>query len=307
MEKIGEIIKKLRISRNISQPELAEMLGISPSMMGMIEQGRRKPSDDAKLKICEFFNVSMDYLMGRTTMKNPTREIEVELSKLNLSSDEYDNLLNKWIVEQKIDSLNFDKPNSIIFKAYMDYISQKSVDINTSIEEMKKNTNIIDKDFINMLKLLNKEDIVSSNYSKSIDSNVFPSADTVIKIPIVGKISAGIPLLAVENIVSYAYAPSSQVKQGYTYFYLTVQGDSMNLKFHEGDIILVQKQSDLENDEIGVILINGEATVKKYKNENGLIILQPMSTNPEHQVQIYNPKEKDIEIIGKVISYQGKI
>ena len=50
----------------------------------------------------------------------------------------------------------------------------------------------------------------------------------------------------------------------------------MNLKFHEGDIILVQKQSDLENDEIGVILINGEATVKKYKNENGLIILQPI-------------------------------
>lgn len=143
--------------------------------------------------------------------------------------------------------------------------------------------------------------------SFKVESNVFPSLDTVIKIPVVGKISAGIPLLAVENIVSYEYAPSSQIKQGYTYFYLTVQGDSMNLKFHEGDIILVQKQSDLENDEIGVILINGEATVKKYKNENGLIILQPMSTNPEHQVQIYNPKEKDIEIIGKVISYQGKV
>lgn len=143
--------------------------------------------------------------------------------------------------------------------------------------------------------------------SFKVESNVFPSLDTVIKIPVVGKISAGIPLLAVENIVSYEYAPSSQVKQGYTYFYLTVQGDSMNLKFHEGDIILVQKQSDLENDEIGVILIDGEATVKKYKNENGLIILQPMSTNPEHQVQIYNPKEKDIKIIGKVISYQGTV
>lgn len=307
MEKIGEIIKRLRTSKNISQPELAEMLGISPSMMGMIEQCRRKPSDDAKLKICELFNVSMDYLMGRTTMKNPTREIEMQLSKLNLSSDEYDALLNKWVVEQKIDNLNFDEPNSIIFKAYMDYLSQKTMDGNASIEEMKQNTNTIDNDFINMLKLLNKNYIVSYNYSRPVDSNVFPTPDTVVEIPVVGKISAGMPLLAVENIVSYAYAPSSQVKQGYTYFYLTVQGDSMNLKFHEGDIILVQKQSDLENDEIGVILINGEATVKKYKNENGLIILQPMSTNPEHQVQIYNPREKDIEIIGKVISYQGKV
>ena len=150
-------------------------------------------------------------------------------------------------------------------------------------------------------------DVSMSKQNLKLESNVFPNADSVIEIPVVGKISAGIPLLAVENIVSYAYAPSSQIKQGYTYFYLTVQGDSMNLKFHEGDIILVQKQSDLENDEIGVILINGEATVKKYKNENGLIILQPMSTNPEHQVQIYNPREKDIEIIGKVISYQGKV
>ena len=150
-------------------------------------------------------------------------------------------------------------------------------------------------------------DVSMSKQNLKLESNVFPNADSVIEIPVVGKISAGIPLLAVENIVSYAYAPSSQIKQGYTYFYLTVQGDSMNLKFHEGDIILVQKQSDLENDEIGVILIDGEATVKKYKNENGLIILQPMSTNPEHQVQIYNPKEKDIKIIGKVISYQGTV
>lgn len=150
-------------------------------------------------------------------------------------------------------------------------------------------------------------DVPMERKNDKVDNNVFPIPDNVVSIPVVGKISAGIPLLAVENIVSYAYAPSSQIKQGYTYFYLTVQGDSMNLKFHEGDIILVQKQSDLENDEIGVILINGEATVKKYKNENGLIILQPMSTNPEHQVQIYNPKEKDIKIIGKVISYQGTV
>lgn len=150
-------------------------------------------------------------------------------------------------------------------------------------------------------------DVPMARQNIKVDNNIFPMPDNAIPIPVVGKISAGIPLLAVENIVRYAYAPSSQVKQGYTYFYLTVQGDSMNLKFHERDIILVQKQSDLENDEIGVILINGEATVKKYKNENGLIILQPMSTNPEHQVQIYNPKEKDIKIIGKVISYQGTI
>lgn len=150
-------------------------------------------------------------------------------------------------------------------------------------------------------------DVPMERKKDKVDNNIFPIPDNVVSIPVVGKISAGMPLLAVENIVRYAYTPSSQIKEDYTYFYLTVQGDSMNLKFNEGDIILVQKQDELENDEIGVILIDGEATVKKYKNENGLIILQPMSTNPENQLQIYNPKEKDVKIVGKVISYQGTV
>lgn len=140
------------------------------------------------------------------------------------------------------------------------------------------------------------------------ESNVFPITDVPKKVPVVGKISAGMPILAIENIEGYEYAPSSQIKEGYTYFYLKVQGDSMNLKFNDGDIVLVQKQDTLENNEIGVILVNGfDATVKKYKSENGLVILEPMSTNPENTVQIYNPEKISIKIIGKVISYQGKI
>ena len=144
--------------------------------------------------------------------------------------------------------------------------------------------------------------------SDCVESNVFPITDVPKKVPVVGKISAGVPILATENIEGYEFAPSSQIKEGYTYFYLRVQGDSMNLKFNEGDIVLVQKQDTLENDEIGVILVDGnDATVKKYKSENGLVILEPMSTNPENAVQIYNPKKVDIKIIGKVISYQGKV
>ena len=143
---------------------------------------------------------------------------------------------------------------------------------------------------------------------KREESNVFPTTDIPKKVPVVGRISAGLPILATENIEGYEFAPSSQIKDGYTYFYLRVQGDSMNLKFNEGDIVLVQKQDTLENDEIGVILVDGnDATVKKYKAENGLVILEPMSTNPINTVQIYNPKKIDIKIVGKVISYQGKI
>lgn len=142
----------------------------------------------------------------------------------------------------------------------------------------------------------------------TINSNVFPISDVPKKIPVLGRISAGLPILATENIEGYEFAPSSLIKEGYEYFYLKVQGDSMNLKFNNGDIVLVQKQDELENNEIGVILINGyDATVKKYKSENGLVILEPMSTNPENTVQIYNPEDISIKIIGKVVSYQGII
>ena len=81
----------------------------------------------------------------------------------------------------------------------------------------------------------------------------------------------------------------------------------MNRKFNDGDIVLVQQQNDLENDEIGVFLIDNEATVKRYKKDKERIILYPMSTNPEHDPQIYDLKETNIKIIGKVISYQGKV
>ena len=138
--------------------------------------------------------------------------------------------------------------------------------------------------------------------------DVIPISDVPKKVPVVGKISAGLPILAIENIEGYEFAPSSQIKEGYEYFYLRVQGDSMNLKFNDGDIVLVQKQDTLENGEIGVILVNGyDATVKKYKYDNGIVILEPISTNPENTTQIYNPKNIKIQIIGKVVSYQGRV
>lgn len=149
--------------------------------------------------------------------------------------------------------------------------------------------------------LLGRSDI------RKTESNVFPMPENAVPIPVVGKISAGLPILANENIERYEFAPSSLINKNFTYFYLTVTGDSMNRKFNDGDIVLVQQQSDLENDEIGVFLIDNEATVKRYKKEDDRIVLYPMSTNPEHDPQIYNPKETNVKIIGKVISYQGKV
>ena len=126
--------------------------------------------------------------------------------------------------------------------------------------------------------------------------------DKPTSIPVLGRISAGLPLLAAEHLEGFEFAPSTFLKNGFDYFYLKVKGDSMNQKFNDGDLVLVQKQDELENGDIGVVLVNGDdATIKRYKNENGLVVLEPMSTNPIHSVQIYNPKDISIRIVGKAI------
>lgn len=131
--------------------------------------------------------------------------------------------------------------------------------------------------------------------------------EKAIPLPVIGKIAAGQPILAVENVIDMAFCPESYMQKDLVYFWLKVQGDSMNLKFNDGDYILVQQQPTLENDEIGVIMINDEATVKKYTKTGNVVILEPLSTNLEHKTVFYDLKEFDIRIIGKVIAYQGKI
>ena len=69
------IIKKLREEKGITQAELSKHLKISPSTVGMYEQGRREPDIDTLKKLSDFFEVSIDYLLGKTNFRNHTETI----------------------------------------------------------------------------------------------------------------------------------------------------------------------------------------------------------------------------------------
>ena len=115
-----------------------------------------------------------------------------------------------------------------------------------------------------------------------------------------GVIAAGQPLYAEENIEGYTYYEGVM---GEEYFALKVKGDSMNAaRIEEGDILIIRRQSYVENGEIAAVMVNGDnATVKKFHQEGGTVILMPMSRNPIHQPQVYDLKETKIEVLGKVI------
>ena len=126
------------------------------------------------------------------------------------------------------------------------------------------------------------------------------------KIPILGYISAGLPLYAEQHIEGYTY---TELNGGAEYFALKVKGDSMNAaNILDGALLIVRRQESVENGEIAVVMVNGEnATVKRFRRENDMAILEPKSTNPIHQTQVYNLKTTNIKIIGKVIEVKYQI
>lgn len=127
-----------------------------------------------------------------------------------------------------------------------------------------------------------------------------PYNPIVHKIPVLGYISAGLPLYAEEHIIDETYTTHNG---GAEYFALKVKGDSMSAaQINEGNLIIVRRQDTVENGEIAVVMVENEnATVKRYKREGNLVQLIPQSFNPEHQIQIYNLEKTKISILGKVV------
>jgi len=106
---------------------------------------------------------------------------------------------------------------------------------------------------------------------------------TVIPVPLVGLVTAGQPILAVENVEETYPLPAELVGSEDNVFMLTVKGDSMiNAGILDGDYVLVRQQSNASNGDIVIALIdNEEATVKRFFKESGRIRLQPENDSME--------------------------
>ena len=120
--------------------------------------------------------------------------------------------------------------------------------------------------------------------------------ESFVKVPVYGKITAGVPITAVEDI-SGSFPVPSDIAANKELFMLKVEGESMiNAAILDGDMIIVQKQSIADNGDIVVALINGEdATVKTFYKEENHFRLQPENDSMEPIIV------DDVEILGKVV------
>ena len=129
-----------------------------------------------------------------------------------------------------------------------------------------------------------------------LDDNFNLLRREMVQVPVVGRVAAGQPILAVENIESYFPVPAEFMPNAQT-FMLTVKGDSMiNAGIFENDRILVKCQNTAENGDMVVALVDGDsATVKTYYRENGYYRLQPENDTMEPIIV------DSLDILGKVI------
>lgn len=123
------------------------------------------------------------------------------------------------------------------------------------------------------------------------------------RIPILGRISAGLPLYAEQHIEGYTV---TDLNGGAEYFALIVRGDSMDaLGIKDGYRIIVRRQEEVENGEVAVVMVGqDDATVKRFYASGSAVTLVPQSTNPEHQPQFYDTAKTPVKVIGKVIKVE---
>lgn len=198
-------LKELRLSAGFSQKELAEKMFVNQTAVSQWERGVTSPSPATLLRLCELYEVSTDYLLGRDNDPRPRTE--------------------------------------------------------------KKG----------------------------------------VKIPVLGRVAAGIPITAIEDVLDYEEIEESLAKTG-DFYGLQIKGTSMEPKFSEGDVVIVRQQDDVESGEIAIVLVNGDdATCKRVvKHENGLSLI---SLNPSFPPKFFTDQEVEqlpVRIVGRVMELRAK-
>ena len=120
------------------------------------------------------------------------------------------------------------------------------------------------------------------------------------RIPILGRIQCGKPILAQEEIEGYTY---TDLNGGAEYFALRIRGDSMNAaRISDGDIVIVRQQDTVDNGQIAVVMVDDEdATLKRFRQSGHMVTLSPQSTNPEHQPLVLDTRSTPVRVLGLVV------
>ncbi len=141
-----------------------------------------------------------------------------------------------------------------------------------------------------------------SDLTEDKPTNIIEISQRTVRVPILGPIACGDPILVEENYENYRTVLAESLPSGNT-VYLEAKGDSMHPTIPNGAMVLIREQSDVENGEIAAVTFNGntEATLKRVKKQGNMIVLMP--DNPEHE-PIFVTEDNPVKIIGKAVKLE---
>lgn len=288
-------------SQKISQKTFAQAIDVSPQTITDWKNGKSFSFTGMTGKIAPALHTSASWLIfgkGEKYVSDEQRSslLAVEKSRIDAISQRL-HIFEKETQEDVIDSL-------------VTVMSQNGI----TAKDLSK------EDFQTLTEILIKYIESAANRQDTETSNnvvlAVPESDTALpkgaehidlgtfhRIPILGRISAGLPLYAEQHIEGYTV---TDLNSGAEYFALIVHGDSMNaLGINDGYRLIVRRQDEVENGEVAVVMVGDEdATVKRFYATGDTITLMPQSTNPEHQPQIYDATKTKIRVIGKVVKVE---
>lgn len=128
------------------------------------------------------------------------------------------------------------------------------------------------------------------------------------KIPVLGKVVAGIPVEAVTDVLDYEEIPEAMARGG-EFFALRIAGDSMAPRICDGDVVIVRKQEAVDDGDIAIVLVNGgEATIKEVRRSQfGLTLIGwNVAVYQPHFYTVDEVERLPVQVIGKVVELRGK-
>ena len=153
-----------------------------------------------------------------------------------------------------------------------------------------------------------------NHYSEIIENHLTASKSQIrkktmgVRIPVLNRVSAGVPIEAIENIVCYEEIPEEMAKTG-DFFGLIIKGESMEPKMSDGDVVIIRRQGDIESGQVGVVIVDDtDATViRVIKESNGIMLVATNQT--AYPPKFFDSKQVEdlpVVIIGKVAELRAK-
>lgn len=266
----GNILKNLRLSKGIKQSDLAKIINVSTSTIGMYEQGRREPDFNILKKISIYFNVSIDSLIGISDC-NKNCNIGYRISEL--------------LEKQGITQRDLAKMINVTETTISRYINNSREPKGSILNDIAVALN------------------VSSDYLLGRENDTLSD----LGVPVFNKISNKIPIGDFSNIVGYEKI-SKEIIGNDVCFAFKVNDNSMEPIIIKDDIVIVRKQSNIESGNLFLILTDSNTTIRKIlKQDNGFLLISNNNTlYPPKFYNISDMKACPFTIIGKIIELRRK-